>query len=42
MIYGTKERAEAVARELNKRPGHPPARATVTPYGWTVIASWKN
>lgn len=40
MIYGSKERAEQVAAELNQRRGHPTARVFRAPQGWIVIASW--
>lgn len=40
MIYATQARAEQAAAELNKRKGHPPARAVLTTRGWTVVCNW--
>lgn len=42
MIYTNQARAEQVAAELNRRCGHPPAKAVLTAHGWTVIASYAS
>jgi len=40
MIYSTEQRAIEVADMLNKIPGHPPAKALLRDYGWTVVSSY--
>ncbi len=40
MIYLTYERAQQVADMLNADKGYAPAKAVLTPDGWTVIRSF--
>jgi len=42
MIYATEGRANQIANMLNKRRGHPCAKAVRTEAGWTVIASYAH
>jgi hypothetical protein len=40
MIYASEERAIEVAAELNKRKGHCPTQAVLTPEGWSIVCGW--
>jgi hypothetical protein len=40
MIYANEARAKEVADELNAVPGYAPAKALLTPQGWTVVRSY--
>ena len=42
MTFITKERATAIAAELNMRRGYPPARVYAIVGGWTVVCSWHD